>query len=170
MKKNILYTLFGCGLIASLFGCLPKDDNTYERDSVVEFKNHTRGVAAANLTARGITSSSTDSTRTVLLNTRGTDTIYVQLVGPQTSSPLDVNFSVRGTSTAVEGTNYNFRPAGNRKVTIPANSSVGYLLVDMIPNSIATVGDTRILRVDLLGSSAIQPSANYKKFILTLRR
>ena len=175
MKKTILYTLFGLLTVISLNGCLPKDHNTYEGPSLLEFKNHTLGVSSANLNARGIvttpaTQVQTDSSRTVLINTRTTDTIYVQLVGPQVSSAITVNFAPLASNTAIEGTNYNFRPSGARTLTIPANSSVGYLLIDMVPNSIAVVGDTRILKINLLGSATIAPSPNYKRFTDLLKR
>ena len=106
--------------------------------------------------------------RTASVNTRVTDTIYVQLVGPQVASATEVNFTVAPTSTAVAGTHYNFKPAGITKVTIPANSSVGYLLVDMIPGSV-TGTTTFPLVLNLVGNSTVAASQNYKTFTLTLR-
>jgi hypothetical protein len=174
MKKVLIY-LFLAFLAVSFYGCFPKDANTYSGPTMVEFKNHTFGVASTVLNARGIVTApasqtQTDSTRYILINTRVVDTIYVQLVGAQQSSPIAVNFSVRATNTAIEGTHYNFTPNGNRTVTIPANSSVGYLLINPIANSIPVVGDTRVLAIDLVGGAGITASPNYNRFILTLKR
>jgi hypothetical protein len=175
MKKTFIYALLGFLAVTALNGCLPKDHNVYDGPNLVEFKNQTLGINSAVLATRGIATSpatqvQTDVSRTILINTRVVDTVYVQLIGPQQSAATVVNFSPTAGNTAVEGTNYNFRPAGARNLTIPANSSVGYLLVDVIANSIATVGDTRTLSIDLLGASNISPSPNYKKFNILLRR
>lgn len=175
MKKRI-FIIFSClASIGLLYGCLPdkaEDALVYKGPTQVEFKNFTLGQLTAALNSKGVyaTTAQTDSTRTVLLNSRGTDSVLVQLVGPQSSTPIDINYNVRPTSTAIEGTNYAFIPAGARKVTIPANSSSAYILISMIPNSITTVGTTRTIAIDLLGNAQIAPSPNYNKFIVTLRR
>jgi len=175
MKKSIIYSLFGFIAITSLFGCLPNDHNTYTGASLLEFKNHLRGVNSTVLTTLGISTTAanaqTDSSRTALINVRGTDTIYVQLVGPQVASPITVNYTVRASgTTAVEGTHFNFIPANARTLTIPANSSVGYILVGMVPNSIPVVGNSVLLTIDLNGAAGIDPSPNYKVFKLKLQR
>lgn len=175
MKKNILYCIAVLSVCELLTGCLPKkaeDALIYKGPTVVEIKNQTLGVLATVLTAKGVYTgtSQTDSTRSVLLNSRGTDSVLVQLVGPQSSSPIVLNYSVRSTSTAVEGTNYNFVPTNARTVTIPANSSSTYIQVAMIPNSLTTVGTTKTVIIDLLGNSTVLPNPNYSKFIVTLRR
>lgn len=151
--------------------CFPKDDVLYTGPSIVEFKNYTLGQLSANLTTKGVSTAAadaqTDSTRAVRVNLRVTDTVLVQLVGPQRSTDISIDFSVRSTSTAIEGTHFNFRPAGARTVTIPANSSVGYILLDMVPNSV-TSGSVRV-QMDLLGSSSILPSKNYHAFFVTIK-
>ena len=166
MKKIILFglSIITFGLV--LGGCMPEDDLTYKGSSVVEFKNHLFSRVAARQPA-GVTLN-TVAGRTASVNTRVTDTIYVQLVGPQVASATEVNFTVAPTSTAVAGTHYNFKPAGITKVTIPANSSVGYLLVDMIPGSV-TGTTTFPLVLNLVGNSTVAASQNYKTFTLTLR-
>lgn len=174
MKRiNLKYLLPSLLVGLFLIGCFPEDELAYNGPSVVEFKNHTLSVANSVLTARGIATtagSQTDSTRTVLMNVRTTDTIYVQLVGPQVDEASTVDFSVRAASTAVEGTHYNFNPANARQVTIPANSSVGYILINPVPNSLPTVGNTVRIEIDLLGSSALPTSPKYDVFKVTLRR
>jgi len=210
MKKSIIYSLLAIIVAAiAIVGCLPKDHNTYTGPTVIEFKNHTRGVTTQSLCILGVyvCTAQTDSTRTVLqnavnfkataattnvlacatvgsttyqvpsnptlgANARGTDSILVQLVGPQRSTPTVVNYSVRpvsGTITAVEGTNYSFIPAGARTVTIPANSSSAWILIN-IPATSDASGTSKTLAIDLLGASDAGASPNYAKFILTIRK
>lgn len=184
MKKYIIYSILGVALCGLITGCLPEKAETgltYKGPTVVEVKNQTLGQITAQLNARGIytTTAQSDSSRTVLINSRPTDSILVQLVGPQSSSAIDINYTVRstvpasapvGTTLAVEGTNYNFRTVGARKVTFAPNTSQAYILVDIIPNSIPTVGQQRILSIDITGNAQIAPSVNYSKFLLMLRR
>lgn len=166
MKKILLYGLTFFCLSICLSSCMPKDDLVYTGPSVIEFKNHLQGRVAASQPA-GIVSNGA-LTRSVRVNTRGTDTIFVQLVGPQLSVASVLPFTVNPQSTAVEGVHYKFNAASPKTVTIPANSSVGYLLVDMIPNSIVGTA-TYPLVLDLVGTDQIKPSPNYKTFTLTLR-
>jgi len=176
LKKYIIFpvVLFVLGTI--IVGCFPKKAEEallYGGPTVVEVKNFTNGQQASVLTAKGVvttTGTQTDSTRTVMLNVRGTDSILVQLVGAQSASPIDVNFRVRTTSTAVEGTHYTFNPAGTRKVTFAPNTSLAYIKLNLIANSIATVGDSRIVYIDLLSDGAVKPNPNFSKFFVTMRR
>jgi len=196
MKKNILYKTLGLALIVtSLWGCLPKDDNTYDMDPVVEFKNTDYGVASAELNRRGVYScaSQTELSRTInqnsialgslscsttaklaadptlSANAKVTDTVLVQLIGEQRSSPTVINYAVNATTTAVEGTNYTFKPAGARSVTIPANSSFGYIIFD-VNNGLTTAGTSAKIVLDLLGNDEVKASPNYKQFSVTIRR
>ncbi|MBT1703127.1 DUF4843 domain-containing protein [Chryseosolibacter indicus] len=172
MNKHFLLILSFIAALA-IVSCLPEDDLVYDSPAVVEFKNHTLGQYRDTLISKGISvvaGTQTDSTRSVLLNVRGTDTVYVQLVGPQRREDLQINFNVRASSTAVEGVHFNFRPAGARNVIIPANSSIGYILLDLIPNSLPTVGASVVTNIDLLGNEAIKPSPNYDVFKVTMVR
>ena len=166
MKKIFLYIFSTVLLGSAMVGCMPEDELTYTGPTVVEVKNHLQGRVAASLPAGVSSTGQTLVARRVNVNTRVTDSIKVQLVGPQSSSPTEVTYIVEANSTAVAGTHYNFRPVGANKITIPANSSVGYILVDMIPGSIAGTA-TFPLRVTLTGGT-VAPSANYKTFTLTL--
>ncbi|MDT3405226.1 hypothetical protein [Mucilaginibacter terrae] len=121
-------------------------------------------VAAANTNYR----LAADPTRAA--NPRVTDSILVQLVGPQSANPTVINYTVRPTSTAVEGVNYNFRTPGARSVTIPANKSAAYILIDIPQGVLTTANTSRQLILDLVGNSEVQPSANFKKFLLTIRK
>ena len=139
--KNIQY-LIAFLLVGTLaMSCFPEDELTFE-GSLVEFKNHTREWSAARLTAKGIVTTAgaqTDSTRSVKEIARVRDTVLVQLVGRQKSTPIELNFKVRAASTAIVGTHYNFHASNQYdaatrtgKVVIPPNSSFGYVLLDMV--------------------------------------
>jgi hypothetical protein len=173
MKKNSLKYILPLLMVVSLVGCLPEDELEYNGPPLVEFKNHTRELVAAAATSRGIftgAGTQTDSTRTVMMNVRTVDTIYVQLVGAQRPESATLSFQLRAASTAVEGTHYNFNPANTREVVIPANSSFGYILVNPVANSLPTVGNQVRIDIDLMGNDALIPSPNYDVFLLTLRR
>lgn len=172
--KYILPVFLGAGLMIS---CFPEDELTYSGPPLVEFKNHTREWGTALLTARGIVTTAgtqTDSTRTVQEITRVRDTVLVQVVGPQSASDRTVDFSVRATSTAVHGTHYNFNASNSYNVasstgtvTIPANSSFGYLILDLIDAQAAAA--TVRVDIDLKGSSDLGPSPQFDVFKVTIR-
>ncbi len=176
LRKYIIYPIVLFVLGTMFIGCLPEKSETaliYNGPVVTEIKNFTFGQQASVLSAKGVSTlagTQTDSTRTVMLNVRGTDSILVQLVGPQSAAPIDVNFRVRSTSTAVEGTHYTFNPVGARKVTFAPNTSLAYIKLNLVPNSLTTVGDQRTVIVDLLSDGNIKPNPNFNKFIVTLRR
>ena len=155
----------------AVMSCFPKDDVTYSGPTTAEFKNYTLGQLAAVLTAKGVSTAAadaqTDSTRTVRVNLRVTDTVLVQLIGPQRGTDITLDFSVRPTSTAIEGTHFQFRPTGARTVTIPANSSFGYILLDMIPNSVTS--GSKVVQMDLLGNESVMASKNYHAFFVTIK-
>ena len=166
MKRLLLYGLAFASICTIFTSCMPKDELVYAGPDVVEFKNNLLSRVAARQPA-GVTLNAVLS-RTASVNTRGTDTIYVNLIGPQKSTATDINFSIGAGSTAIAGTHFNFRSTNATKVTIPANSSTGFLLVDMVPGSI-TGSATFPLVLTLTGNGDIKPSENYKTFTLTLR-
>jgi len=177
MKKIISYITVVIAAFAVLTGCLPEKADTaleYHGPTEIEFKNFTLGQLTAVLNLKGISTAAadaqTDTTHTALINVRTTDSLLVQLVGPQVSTPTVVSYTVRPASTAVEGTHYNFNPAGARTVTIPANSSSAYILINPVANSIPVVGNSVMLIVDLTGAGAILPSHNFKSFYDKLKR
>lgn len=176
LKKYIFFPSLLVVLGTVIVGCFPKKAEEallYGGPTVVEIKNFTIGQQASVLTAKGVSTTAgtqTDSTRTVMLNVRGTDSVLVQLIGPQSATPIDINFRVRTTSTAVEGTHYTFEPTGTRKVTFAPNTSLAYIKLNMIPNSLPTVGDQRTVAIDLLSDGTVKPNPNFSKFIVTLRR
>jgi hypothetical protein len=175
MKKIISYITIIFAASVVLSGCLPEKDSTrltYKGPTEVEFKNITAGKLTAVLTKYGVSTAAadaqTDTAHAILIHIRTQDSLLVQLVGPQRSTPTVINYTVRSTSTAVEGTHYNFVPTGARTVTIPANSSSAYILINPIQGSIPAGTSVRLI-VDLTGGSGIPPSFNFKSFYDTMR-
>jgi len=195
MKISFKYILSVLVSGVMLSGCLPdpaEEALAYQGPTVVEFKNHTLGMvnnATFGLDYRGILSSSgstqTDSSRVIslagysvtnsegrvtrVISPRTVDTIFVQLVGPQRSAETVVNFEVKTTSTAVEGTDYTLEPADTRTVTIPANSSQGRILIR--PNAASFTGTERKrLDLRLVGAENATPNPNYDTFYVTMTR
>jgi hypothetical protein len=99
------------------------------------------------------------------------DSVLVQLVGPHRTQETVVDYTVATTSTAVEGTHFSF--IGTKgKVTIPANSSVGYVKVRVLQGIAATTPATQDFRLilNLVGNGDTKPSENYKTFTINIRR
>ena len=177
MKKIISYITIIFAVCIMLTGCLPEKDDTrlvYKGPTQVEFKNFTAGQLSAVLTAKGISTAAadaqTDTSHTALINVRANDSLLVQLVGPQRTTPTIVTYAIRAASTAVEGTHFNFNPVAARTVTIPANSSSVYIIVNPIPNSVPVVGQSVTLIVDLIGAPNTTVSHNFKSFYDKLKR
>ncbi|WP_210466636.1 hypothetical protein [Rufibacter roseolus] len=151
--------------------------------------------AAHGLDFRGILSNTgngqTDSSRVISLmgytipatstaprrdiSARTVDTVYVQLVGPQRSTTTEVKFEVfpapnaAGTITgAVEGTDYTLEGGNSNKVvTIPANSSVGYIYLR--GNAASFTGrEKKRVGLRLLGAPDASPNPNYDAFYVTM--
>ncbi|GGK61091.1 hypothetical protein ACD591_12485 [Rufibacter glacialis] len=170
-----------------LAGCLPEEGEEalkYKGPEVVEFKNQYLGVLSTVLQSKGILTSpastvQTDSSRTITprayrlnatttLGARTVDSVLVQLVGPQRSTETVVNFEVVSTSTAVKGTDYTFDARhANNTVTIPANSSQGYILIRPIAGGSAP-GTTKRIILKLTGNQELHASPNYDNFYLSI--
>lgn len=143
--KNLKYTWIAFLLLLGVGGC-EEERIIYDGPTVVEFAPATASVKKGMEAAPG------------------TFTAKVQLVGPQQPSDIILDYVVdpSGTATAdqylIEGT------AG--KVVIPAKSSHGFIKIAAVPSKIPQGSKTVVLI--LKGNPAIAPSANYKKFTLTI--
>lgn len=146
MKKiKILIPILAGILIMGLINSCEPDNLEYDGPSVVEFFPVSKSVDNGS----GETG----------------ELIKVQLVGPQESAPITINFVVDAASTAVAGTNYTLVTDGS--FVIPANSSFGYINVDVL-NDAAIAADVKLI-LTLTGNADISPSENYKTFTLTIR-
>jgi hypothetical protein len=79
------------------------------------------------------------------------DSIRVNLVGPQKNTPINVPFSIDPASTAVAGTHYAMITTNS--VTIPANSSFGFIYFEVIDDNILP-GELWKLKFSLTGNDA----------------
>lgn len=87
----------------------------------------------------------------------------VNMTGYQSPQDIRLKFKVVDEeSTAIEGYHYTF-PNGN-DIIIPANSSFGYLEVNVLPDP----SGSAVLVVELLGDENIKPMDNYKSIAIPL--
>lgn len=87
----------------------------------------------------------------------GTASVEIQLIGEQRSAPLNVAFSVDGSSTAQAGVHYNL--VSSSPVTLPANSSTVDVQIELIPGSLES-GQTGLLILNLEGAEGVDASEN----------
>jgi len=165
MFTNSSLLLLLVGLTFSLTGCFESPSWVYEGASVVEFKNPRAGFATQP------TNNAVNVVRARTIRQGiGRDSILVQLVGPQRPTPTTVGYIVAGTSTAVEGVNYNI--IGTKgSIVIPANSSSAYVVLQFLSGIPTTAPATQTvsLAMTLTGGDTTPPSENYKTFTFTIR-
>ncbi len=96
----------------------------------------------------------------------GTVTTNIQLIGPQRDSALPVTFVVDDSSSAVEGTHYSL---SSTSASIDAGESVADVSIDVLDNDVND-GDTNYeLFLSLQASDGVEPAANLRTFVLTIR-
>jgi len=123
-----------------------------------------------------------------ITRTTGTMTIRVNLVGAIASVDREVGYKLIPISTsvptvsfrkktpscanytltlsdAVEGTHFTV-PTG-KKITIPANSSFGFLTITIL-NAGATAGAARVIGLELDESGSLKPNVNYSRIALAI--
>ena len=87
------------------------------------------------------------------------DSIEVQLIGPQRSSAIEVNFELdETTNQAVEGVHFDFVTT-NGTVTIPANSSSGYIYFNVLSDNFS-ITDNISLVINLMADD-IEVAGNF---------
>lgn len=186
MKKILLYIA-----LPLLFGsCIKQVEKKFTGDPVVEIDATPLNSVAAGVNypvlvripVGGRPTTTADST---LRRWAGTVRIRVNLVGPHMSTDQTVGYKVFTGSPvptiafpatiggqtpsasgatltvvdAVAGTHYNALPG---TVTIPANSSFGYIDV-VVRNNGATAGQARFIGIQLDSSGTLKPNPNYNK-------
>ncbi|MBW4891688.1 hypothetical protein KXQ82_18330 [Mucilaginibacter sp. HMF5004] len=146
MKKiKYIYIVAVLFSIANVFtGCMKDRANLYTGPTVVEFSPITGSVKKSVTTGSAV---------------------LVQLVGPQVSTPTEVNYEIATTSTGVMGTDYSISGTVG-KATIPANSSSATITITPLATFPATGSKTVVLT--LLGNSSVPANPNYKTFTLTI--
>lgn len=185
MKHKFLFLSF---IVFAFVSCIKQVDKTFQGTPVVEIdatplNSNAVGVNYPILTRvvpQGRPIATVDST---LRRYAGTVRVRVNLVGAQsgkdetvgyqiaTSSPItsiafpatisgqtpSATAATLTVSTAVAGTHYT---ALSGKVTIPANSSFGFINVQVL-NPGASAGQARYLGIKLDSTGTLLPSANY---------
>lgn len=193
MRKTGLYILFIC-VGAFLSSCINNDRATYEAQ-LAEIDAATWNANAAGVTYPILTrrvaenrplSTTLDSTLRRISNTAR---IRINMVGPQSAKDETVGYKVFGSpiatiafpatitgqtpsqsggtvavSDAVAGTHFT---ALSGKVTIPANSSFGYIDIPIL-NAGATAGQARFIGIQLDSTGSVMPSPNYNKVGLVI--
>lgn len=168
-------------------GCIKQLEKTYTGSTVIEVDATVLNATATGVTypiltrkpRQGFQVATSDST---LRRLSGTVSFRVNLVGPQSSKDETVGYKIftspiasiafpatasgqtpsqaAGTlavSDAVAGTHFT---ALSGKVTIPANSSYGFIDVQIL-NPGSTAGQARFLGIRLDSSGSVMPSPNY---------
>jgi len=160
MKMKAIYKIFiFIGLLAFVSACFddPGTELLLDNVAVIEINEAT--------TATGLDISK--SYKRVMDGINIKDSIRVNLVGPQKSTPINVTFTIDPASTAVAGTHYSLLTTGS--VTIPANKSFGYIYFEVIDDKILP-GESWKLKFSLTaadGGATI--SAKYGVFTRTIR-
>lgn len=136
--------------IVLTFAACKKEYQTYKGPTLVEF------IPAIKSRSQGT------------IVSPGYDSVKVQLVGAQRKEDLNLTYTIDDTSTAVAGTHYTIPNSGN--FILPANSSFGYIRVNLIPGSIIGTGaaNQKKLILKLVGNSEVAASENYKTYTLTI--
>lgn len=162
MKKILTSSILLC--ILFLTGCV-KNELTVYTSSVVEFDAASWNANAAGRTYPMMTrvptfNASTPTSQPALTRATGNVTLRVNLVGAQSSSPINFSFTVvAGETTAIAGTHYT---ATTGTGTIPANSSFGTVTIQLLNPGVSssTPGD---LVLQLVDNASAKASVNYAK-------
>jgi hypothetical protein len=163
MKNFRIYFLL-LAVVTFLGGCIKNEEVVYTGNAVeldaATWNANSVGVSYPILTRKpafGRAVSSSNASDSIMTRRSGTIQLRVNLVGPQRSTPVTVNYEVvTSATTAVAGTHYTTLPG---TVTIPANSSFGYIDVQLL-NPGATSG-TKDLVIRLTGGTDVMISPNY---------
>jgi len=147
------------GLLASVSACYddPGTDILLDNVAIIEINEAT--------TAGGLDVSK--SYNRVTDGQKIKDSIRVNLVGPQKSAPITVNFTIDPSSTALAGTHYEMITTST--VTIAANSSFGFIYYNVIDDNILP-GEIWKLKINLTGSDGSTTiSKKYGVFTRSIR-
>ncbi len=161
MKKILSSSILLC--ILFLTGCV-KNELTVFNGSQLEFDAATWnanavGVTYPLLTRVPITNAATPTSQPLISRTTTSVTLRVNLVGAQSSTPIDFDYVVAGESTAVAGTHYSTTTG---KGTIPANSSFGTVTINLLNPGVSS-STPKDLVLQLVDNSSSKASVNYAK-------
>lgn len=191
--RKIFILLLCTALAFSFTACIKQIDKTYDGPSVAEIDAAVLNSVTTGLTypvmtripAQGRPVNTSDST---LRRLNGLVRVRVNLVGPQSSETQTVGYRLfnapissisfpatatgqtpsrpSGTLTlldAIAGTHYQTLTG---VLTIPANSSFGFIDVNILPATAAT--NARFIGIQLDSSGTVLPSVNYRTIGLAI--
>ncbi|MCS6967199.1 MAG: DUF4843 domain-containing protein [Cytophagales bacterium] len=147
MKKtfSLLFTVVIACITSSCF----EDNRVIWQGAVLEFDQ------AVTLTpAVGVNYPIITTTRGATIRAR------INLVGAQRPNDEVITVAVDPVSTGREGVHFTMRNGG--RVTIPANSSFGFLEVDVL-NPPPAPGTSVIFVFNIQGNENLKPSENYRR-------
>jgi hypothetical protein len=170
--KRIINLFAILGTVLMLGSCIEQDYALWD-GNLVEFDAAVMNAPAAGLTYPIIERIPLDKFTVTTArpfinraNTQGTLRLTVNYVSPHRPNAQTVSVKVvpEGT-TAVAGTHFTLNPT----VTIPANSSFGYVEVQLL-DGLAALGTGNVVVVlELEGNGEIQPSEKFKRLGVRLR-
>jgi len=164
MKLN--HSIYIILVAITTLSCRKERDLTYQGPDVVEFSNPLTGVNT-KLAGQSIGGISVVGDNANIPIRGDRDSIIIQLVGPQRSQAIDIDYTVVP-GTAVEGTDYEI--IGTRgKVTIPANSSAAAIRVRLL-NTSTTPANVRTVSFRISNTSVgdVGVSENYRTYALSI--
>ena len=165
------------GLVSLLLtSCIKDEIKNFTGDPVVEFDATVFNSVTVGYTypilvraagyGRGVSTSLDPS----ITRTSGTVKLRVNLVGAQRSADEVITYRVMTEAVptapnvlATSGTHYT---TGNT-VTIPANSSFGEVTINILNTGVSSTIPTE-LHLELVGSTNVKASANYKKVAIRI--
>src|SRR5687767_11180062 len=166
MKRIFFITTILAAIV--LNGCIKNDPVIYE-DTKIEFDAAIWNANGAGLTYPILTrvpaqNIATGTGQPTITRTSGSVQLRVNLVGAQHASPITFTCQVvAGESTAVAGTHYA-APSGTG--TIPANSSFGFITIDILNPGAAS--GSKVLVLQLTDNAEVKVSLNYAKVGLSI--
>ena len=111
----------------------------------------------------------------VISRTSGVIKLRVNLVGAHIDTDQEINYQVVPNESFVSGTT-NAQPAvegthfrTGRKLTIPANSSFGYIEVEIL-NPGTALDTQKLIVIELQGNDRVKPSENEKRVGLMIAK
>lgn len=146
--KKIFHLFVFLGIALATSSCF-KDNRVTWQGAVLEFDQ-----AVTTTPALGVNYPIITTTRGAVIRAR------INLVGAHRPNDEVITVAVDPVSTGREGVHFNMRNGG--RVTIPANSSFGFLEVDVL-NPPPAPGTNVVFVFNIQGNENLKPSENYRR-------
>lgn len=147
--RTLTTSALALGIVIPFAGCFETVAGPYDGPTFVEFAQVPGGPYSRSVD-----------------EDEGTVGLTVNLIGPQQASDIVVEVTVDAASSAIAGTDYSF-PNG-AQVTIPANSSSGMLMIEVINDSDDDGPKTVVMELAGTSDGSIEGADNFDDFVLTI--